>query len=138
LLGGEEREGGEGRSRELVGALVPSPRSARLALVAAARPESPLPAGTTRELSLGPLPEDDLEELASRLLGEPISADRLAALHQESGGNPFFAVQLLRQRERDPEASLSLDDLLDRNLDALDPSARTLMGLISASHAPLS
>src|SRR5215468_1564344 len=126
------------QSTELVEALVASPRSARLALVAAARPESPVPAGTTRELALGPLPEDDLEELASRLLGEPISADRLAALHQESGGNPFFAVQLLRHRERDPDAPLSLDDLLDRNLDALDASARTLMGLISASHGPVS
>jgi serine/threonine protein kinase len=126
------------QSTELLEALVASPRAARLALVAAARPESPVPAGTTRELALGPLPDDELEELASQLLGEPISADRLEALCQESGGNPFFAVQLLREREHGHDAPLSLDGLLDRNLDALDVSARTLMELISASHGPVS
>ena len=126
------------QSTELLEALVASPSVARLALVAAARPESPLPAGTTRELVLGPLSEHELGDLSSHLLREPISADRLSALRQESGGNPFFAVQLLRQREHDPDAALSLDDLLDRNLDALDASARTLMGLISASHGPVS
>jgi len=126
------------QSTELLEALAASPWATRLALVAAARPESPLPLGTTRELALGPLSGRELEELSSELLGEPISADRFAALLRESGGNPFFAVQLLRQREHDPEAPLSLDDLLDRNLDALDGSARTLMGLISASHGPVS
>lgn len=47
-------------------------------------------------LQLGPLTADDLASLAAERLGGPCTESLLRALHERSGGNPFFLLQMLR------------------------------------------
>lgn len=47
------------------------------------------------QLALGPLPETALAQLASARLGDAVDAAVIAAVHERTGGNPLFAIELL-------------------------------------------
>ena len=55
-----------------------------------------LPAGRHELLSLGPLDADTLHSVVSTRLGVAVPRPTMARVHQVSGGNPFYAVELAR------------------------------------------
>ena len=91
---------------------------------------------------VGPMTRKQLGALAESILGEPPSDDVLTALAARSGGNPFFAGQLLEYGRRDGaggtteileatggDVSVPLDlrRILVARLDDLDPPVRRLV-----------
>src|SRR5690606_271660 len=50
---------------------------------------------TVARLDLEPLGEDDLGEILARLAGAPLPLSVVHSIAERSGGNPFFAEQLL-------------------------------------------
>lgn len=57
---------------------------------------------TLTHLALGPLPDGAIAEIARAFLGQGAEADALQALAARSGGNPFFAEELLSHALRSP------------------------------------
>ena len=100
-----------------------------------------LPAGRHELLSLGPLDADTLHSVVSTRLGVAVPRPTMARVHQVSGGNPFYAVELARslpnRNGRIEATSLelprSLLDLVQARLRALPP--RTLEILAAAGAA---
>jgi ATP/maltotriose-dependent transcriptional regulator MalT len=93
----------DGGSLELIASLVRRPAAGPVLIVLAFRPqpvaERLLAAigraerdGALRRLMLEPLTRDEVSEL----IGAEVGSETLAALHTESGGNPFYLEQLAR------------------------------------------
>src|SRR5262249_43454557 len=49
-----------------------------------------------RRVAVGPLPESEARQLAGRLLGPAVPADRVDAVVEEAAGNPLFVAELAR------------------------------------------
>ncbi|HKU44090.1 MAG TPA: AAA family ATPase, partial [Polyangiales bacterium] len=99
------------------------------------------PALEYHELALSPLTAADAELLAARWLGGAANDNTQAAIAQESGGNPFFAMELARFAQAggaDPSAAPSLAALLDARVRQLEPSARRLLQALALAGRPLS
>jgi ATP/maltotriose-dependent transcriptional regulator MalT len=85
--------------------------------------------GSVEQIELGPLAADE----AARLVGSQRSTE---ALYAESGGNPFYLLQLARDRERTPSATAgaqanggvpaAVAASIAAELDALSPVSREL------------
>jgi len=95
-------------------------------------------------LPVGPLSIGAIQLLLRRRLGITFSRPMLLRLHEASGGNPFYALELARARSGDPtrdpterlEVPPSLERLVAARLDALEaPTRRTL--LLIAAHGRL-
>ena len=93
---------GDGASLEFIGHLLRRPPDATVMIAATMRTGQSSPrinaaiedakrTGTVNELELGPLARDDAE----KLVGATASSD-LETLYRESGGNPFYLLQLAR------------------------------------------
>lgn len=87
-----------------------------------------------REIELQPLTQADLALLGSDLLGKELNAETEALLFAESEGNPFFAVEMLRNGDFKSERAMpsSLRSVLVRRLNQLSPAAHDLAGLAAA------
>ena len=99
------------------------------------------------EIALGPLPADDLGRLAADRLGRELVAATVAWLTEQTGGNPFFAEQLvlyLREqgRLRDSPAGLvaeleqlqvppSVEEVVVARLDDLPRATRRVVLMAS-------
>jgi DNA-binding SARP family transcriptional activator/tetratricopeptide (TPR) repeat protein len=90
-------------------------------------------------VELGPLGRDEVGELSANLRGWPSSPAEAAALHEDTGGNPLFVVETLRE-EREPAATTPatrtvgdrpsrLRALIERRLGLLSPGARDIASL---------
>ena len=87
-----------------------------------------------RTLALRGLPADQLGAVLTDITGEHVSAPVLARLHRRTGGNPFFAaeiVRLLRAEGRldgdTPEIPRSVRAVLDRRLDLVPDDAENAL-----------
>lgn len=96
-------------------------------------------------LSIGPLALEPTDELLRARLGAAFSAPTLTQLHKNSGGNPFFALEIGRfllsqgtlvsasQTISLPE---SLRDLVGNRLKAMPASTRDVLLVVSALSQP--
>ena len=101
----------------------------------------------TDELQLGPLDEAALEALLGQSLGQHVRKAKLRDLHEVSGGNPFFALEIAREAVR---TGRPLDggepfpipddvrDLLEARLRRLDAQTRDLLFVVAAASRPTS
>jgi DNA-binding CsgD family transcriptional regulator len=92
-------------------------------------------------LALGPLSVGAVQRLLQARLGRALPRPTLLRLHETSGGNPFYALELARARAADGAAAdpteplrvpESVDRLLRKRLDGLSPGTREALCLISA------
>lgn len=90
------------------------------------------PTSTGFLVELGPLPPDEVAELATGLAGAQLDPELEERIVQHSGGNPLFAEQLLALAAEDPELSLqdpprTVEALLASRFDRLDPRDLTVL-----------
>jgi DNA-binding CsgD family transcriptional regulator len=105
-----------------------------------------LPADRYRELEIEPLAVAALHEVVVEHLGVALPAPLLAEVHEASGGNPFYALEIVRMLQRSevlveagrplpvPE---SLQDLVHGRLLALPAESRDFL-LAAAAQSPAS
>ncbi|MGI5242378.1 ATP-binding protein [Dactylosporangium sp. CA-139066] len=110
---------------------------ARIAVVATRR-DRPEPTGLLAEASVGlsrrhalrldlpGLSDDAVAELASATNGTPPPGDRIAALRERTGGNPFFVVELLRAAGPQ-ELPGAVTDVIARRIGRLPEPTRELL-----------
>ena len=112
--------------------------------------ESPLPDELRRSLGarfstieVGPLDVPDLHSVVQTQLGVTLPRPLLAEVHQASGGNPFYALEIVRTLQRGDvsvEAGQplpvpgSLHGLVHGRLSALPPDSRAFL-FAAAAHA---
>ena len=93
-------------------------------------------------LQVGPLSPGALHAILQPRLGRPLARPTLLRLHEASGGNPFFALELARGLGDtiDPTQPLpvpeSLEALVSARLDALPPETRREL-LLACTHGRL-
>ena len=130
-------------SLALLGALLEPPDAPQLLLVAtlrgaqAAATVARLP-GEVRQLTVGPLADDEARELASSLLRKaglpPTLAPRIAA---EAAGHALFIDELVRHAgEAGHAIGLRLEDALGERIGRLAEPARRILELISVAGLP--
>ena len=107
-------------------------------------PEAPLeeaidPADIER-LRVGPLSVGAIQLLVRRRLGVTMPRPTLLQLHELSGGNPFYALELARARSADPARDANvpltvpakLDQIVGARLEGLDGPTRRALLLVAA------
>ena len=128
-------------SSEPVGLLIAIRQEARAELVFA--PERVLPGYA--ELAVEPLALDEVHSLLQDRLGVVLPRPTLRALHETTGGNPFFALELARAfTEREaahvpgeaPPLPRTLRELLGARLEALPAETRNALLAAAASTEP--
>jgi DNA-binding SARP family transcriptional activator len=90
------------------------------------------PGATHREL--GPLGPAELAELSSLVTGAEPAPEAVAALHERSAGNPFFATELLRlpvhRGDRvEPPLPAAVREVIERRLAPLGDDVRATLDL---------
>ena len=87
---------------------------------------------------VGPLSAGALHRLLRDRLGRAFARQTLLRIHERSGGNPFFGLELARALETDVDpleplpVPESLDELVRARIAALPASTRDALGLASA------
>ena len=100
--------------------------------------EQALDAERVELISVGPLSVGALHRLLRDRIGGPFARQTLLRIHELSGGNPFFALQLARvgDSDRDPLRPLAvpkgLDELVRARIAELPPSTCEALALASA------
>jgi DNA-binding CsgD family transcriptional regulator len=95
-----------------------------------------------RRLGVGPLSVGALHRLLHDRLDRPFARQTLLRIHERSGGNPFFALELARvlDADVDPLQPLpvpeSLEELVRERLAALPEATREALALASAFGTP--
>jgi len=95
-----------------------------------------------RRLRIGALSVGALHRLLHDRFGRPFARQTLLRIHERSGGNPFFALELARVLDEhlDPLEPLpvpeTLDELVRTRLAGLPPATRDALALASALGAP--
>lgn len=126
--------------RRLQGQPVSVLLSRRSPAIPPAAPEDALPTASVERLIVGPLSVGALNVLLRKRLGTTFPRPTQVRLHEFSGGNPFYALELARARadERSGEAPASpavppsLERLVEARLGALDDETRQALLLIAA------
>jgi len=101
-------------------------------------PDEALDRERVRRLTIGPLSVGALHRLLRDWLGTPFARQTLLRIHEQSGGNPFFALELARVLDPDVDPALlfkvpkTLEGLLRARLAGLPAPAREALGLASA------
>jgi serine/threonine protein kinase/tetratricopeptide (TPR) repeat protein len=91
-------------------------------------------------LQLGPLSVEASEHLAHSLIATPSAHDQLALVARESGGIPLFVAELVRHVQARGEiesAAPSLIAALQSRIEALEPSERDSLEVVSVASRPL-
>jgi len=103
-----------------------------------------LPSGLDR-LTVGPIPPVTLGRLLRQRLGFPFAPPLVKRIHEVSGGNPFFAVEIgwaLGPEKPNPRLGeplplpLDLHELLRQRLSAVSGPARRVLLIAAASAVP--
>ena len=111
-------------------------------LVAGAEPselESALP---TERVEIGPLSVGAVHRLLSDRLGRSFARQTLLRIHEQSGGNPFFALEIARALDGDVDpleplpVPPTLEGLVRVRLTGLPPATRDALGLAAAIGTP--
>ena len=91
-----------------------------------------------RRLVIGPLSVGALHQLLRARLGRPFGRQTLLRIHEQSGGNPFFALELARVVDADSGFAApvgvppTLEQLLRARLSGLPAATRKALALASA------
>jgi DNA-binding CsgD family transcriptional regulator len=102
-----------------------------------------LPPGSVRVVDVGPLDAGSLHQVIRHELDTVLPRPQLVEVHEASGGNPFFALEIVRTLQRSDvsvEAGHripvpdSLHELVHARLEALPPESRDFL-LAAAAHA---
>jgi DNA-binding CsgD family transcriptional regulator len=93
------------------------------------RLEQALDADRVRRLVIGPLSVGALHRLLRDRLGRPFARQTLLRIHDQSGGSPFYALQLAARPAAVPE---TLEGLLRAQIAGLPASTREALALASA------
>ena len=130
-------------SLEFLLALIANPPESGLAIIGTLRSTETTPEGVKTLLEriaridlgihhhLEPLNQNDLLELAHALNRENVDVERLQA---SSGGNPFYALELLRSGET--SSSSRVHDLVKIRLEQLDETARQTLETLAITGNP--
>ena len=100
--------------------------------------EQALDAERVRRLPVGPLSVGALHRFLRDRLGRPFARQTLLRIHERSGGNPFFALELARvlDADVDPIQPLpvpeTLEELVRARISGLPASTREALALASA------
>jgi tetratricopeptide (TPR) repeat protein len=85
--------------------------------------------GESARVQLMGLAKAEVASLMSAL-GSPSDAQRVAAMHRQTGGNPFFIKELVRLAPgADPAAPRGVRNVIDRRLRKLSPSCVELLSV---------
>jgi DNA-binding CsgD family transcriptional regulator len=104
--------------------------------------ERALGAERVRRLAVGPLSVGALHRLLRDRLQRPIARQTLLRIHERSGGNPFFALEIARVLPEDvnPLAPLpvpdTVEELLGARISALPASTRKTLAIAAAVGTP--
>ena len=106
--------------------------------------EESIESGAVERLHVGPLSMGATHVLLQKQLGQTFPRPTLLRLHEVSGGNPFFALELARglgaKATHDPTEPLRLPESLERlvgdRLALLDASTRDALLLVAAHGRP--
>jgi DNA-binding CsgD family transcriptional regulator len=99
--------------------------------------EQALPPDRVRLLSVGPLSIGALHQLLRDRLGRTFARQTLLRIHERSGGNPFFALELARVLETDVDAleplpvPKTLEELLRARIAGLPVTTREALAVAS-------
>jgi DNA-binding CsgD family transcriptional regulator len=91
-----------------------------------------------RTLPVGPLSTGALHRLLHDRLGRPFARQTLLAIHERSGGNPFFALELARVLEADADPAqplpvpATLEELVRGRISGLPEPTRQALALAAA------
>jgi DNA-binding CsgD family transcriptional regulator len=100
---------------------------------------------SSETIELGPLGVDDIASIVADAIGERPNRRERIEIHHQSGGNPFYAVELARAARRgdDRPTGLALpvpkslrDDLVRRRFALLSDGARETLLVASATARP--
>jgi DNA-binding CsgD family transcriptional regulator len=95
-----------------------------------------------KHLAMGPLSVGALHRLLRDRLGRPFARQTLLRIHERSGGNPFFALELARVLDVDVDpleplpVPATLEELLRARLADLPAATREALALASALGTP--
>ena len=109
---------------------------------AVSEPDLGLDADDLCRISVGPLSPEALREVVRRRLGQVLGMTAARALHEVSGGNPFYALELARSHpdgEFGIGRALTLDDvrtLLGRRFAELPAATVRALATVAAMTAP--
>lgn len=104
--------------------------------------EQALAPGDTVRVPVGPLSVGALHRLLRDVLGKPFPRQTLLRIHERSGGNPFFALELARTvgEHADPLEPLpvppTLESLLRSRTSGLPPATRDALAVAAALGSP--
>jgi DNA-binding CsgD family transcriptional regulator/DNA polymerase III delta prime subunit len=107
--------------------------------------ERAVPEGRLRRLAVGPVSVGALQRLLRLRLGAALSRPTLLRLHEASGGNPFYALELARALERqgselEPGRPLpipeNLHDLVQERLAELSGQVQNVLLVVAALASP--
>ena len=107
--------------------------------VEASELESALP---TERVEIGPLSVGAIHRLLSDQLGRSFARQTLLRIYEQSGGNPFFALEIARALEGDVDpleplpVPPTLEGLVRVRLTGLPPTTRDALGLAAAIGTP--
>ncbi|HEX4678445.1 MAG TPA: AAA family ATPase [Gaiellaceae bacterium] len=98
--------------------------------------EQALGADAVRRLPVGPLSVGALHRLLRDRFGRPFARQTLLRVHERSGGNPFFALELVRVLNEDidlvPSVPETLEQLVRARISGLPAPTREALGLAAA------
>ena len=93
---------------------------------------------SVQRLSVGPLSVGALHRFLRDRVGRPFARQTLLRIHERSGGNPFFALELARvlDADADPAQQLpvpsTLEELVRARISGLPASTRSALALVAA------
>jgi len=91
------------------------------------------PAWESHRLTVGPLPQQRLHELLKERTGRSFPRPTMTRIHQVSGGNPFYAIELARA-DTATDLPPTLAQLVRARVDGIKPDVRHAL-LIAAALA---
>jgi DNA-binding CsgD family transcriptional regulator len=92
--------------------------------------------GRAERLELGPLDRRALAGLLAGILGQPAPAALVEEVLTRSGGNPFFAEELLAARREGVDLPEALRDLLLARVEALPEATRRVLQAAAVAAGP--
>ena len=93
-------------------------------------------------LRIGPLSVGALHRILQDRFGRPFARQTLLRIHEQSGGNPFFALELARVLDEDVDpleplpVPATLEELVRTRLDGLPVATRDALAFVAALGTP--